>query len=307
MRAAVALLSAALTSAVAVAACSPSSRSEPAGEGAEDSGAGRTFGGARPTKVRVPAGYDAKKPAPLLVMLHGYGTAGSLLDFYIKMSSIADAKGFLLVAPDGTFDSKGKRFWNATDACCNYDGSTVDDVAYVAGLVDEIKGAYSVDPARIYVMGHSNGGFMAGRLACDRADLFAAAVDVSGAAFADASRCKPSAPVAFLQIHGTTDATILYAGASADAGAERTYPSAEASVSQWAEKNGCGADRAFAPPMHVAAGAAGAETKVSRHAGCAKNGAAELWAVEGAGHLFSFTPEALEATWAFLEAHAKPR
>ena len=86
MRAAVALLSAALTSAVAVAACSPSSRSEPAGEGAEDSGAGRTFGGARPTKVRVPAGYDAKKPAPLLVMLHGYGTAGSLLDFYIKMS-----------------------------------------------------------------------------------------------------------------------------------------------------------------------------------------------------------------------------
>lgn len=307
MRSLVFVLSAAIASAVAAGACSSSAPGGSGGEPAEDAGVDRTFGGARPTKVRVPAGYDAKKPAPLLVMLHGYGTAGSLLDFYIKMSSIADAKGFLLVAPDGTFDSKGKRFWNATDACCNYDGSTVDDVAYVAGLVDEIRGAYSVDSARIYVMGHSNGGFMAGRLACDRADLFAAAVDVSGAAFADSSRCKPSAPVAFLQIHGTTDATILYAGASADAGAERAYPGAEASVAQWAQKNGCGADRSPAPSMHVAAGAPGAETKVSRHGGCAKNGAAELWAVEGAGHLFSFTPEALEATWAFLEAHAKPR
>src|SRR5689334_3038878 len=103
-----------------VAACSSSSSSPatPADAGAE-ADVDRTFGGSRPVSVRVPASYDAKTPAPLLLMLHGYGSGGAFTDVYLKMTSIADAHGFFYVAPDGTRDSQGRQFWNATDACCD--------------------------------------------------------------------------------------------------------------------------------------------------------------------------------------------
>ena len=59
------------------------------------------------------------------------------------------ARGFVLVAPDGTLDRTGQRFWNATDACCNFFGDSVDDVAYLHGLVREVAAAYHVDSRRI--------------------------------------------------------------------------------------------------------------------------------------------------------------
>jgi dipeptidyl aminopeptidase/acylaminoacyl peptidase len=87
----------------------------------------KTFGGSRPVTVRVPDGYDAKKPAPLVIMLHGYGSAGRLTDIYWKMSSIADKHGFFYVAPDGLQDKTGKRFWNANPNRCDYEKTGVDD------------------------------------------------------------------------------------------------------------------------------------------------------------------------------------
>lgn len=270
------------------------------GDDAAPPDAERTFGGARPATVRVPAGYDPRVPAPLLVVLHGYGTGGVITDVYVKMTSIADAHGFFYVAPDGTIDSKGKRFWNATDDCCDYDETGVDDVGYLTSLVHEIEGAYAIDPKRIFVMGHSNGGYMAHRLACDRADVFAAAVSFAGAVWLDASRCNPSAPVGVLEIHGTKDTEVLYDGSP-------TYPSAVQTIATWADKNRCAHDATPVPTMlRVSGDSPGPDTTIATHLGCAANGAAELWTIGGAGHLFAFTPDALEAVWRFMMDHAKP-
>jgi polyhydroxybutyrate depolymerase len=276
--------------------------------------AGPMFGGARPVTVRVPAGYDPTKPAPLVMMLHGYGSANILTEYYFKMSSIADEHGFFYVAPNGTFDSKGSRFWNATDACCNFDGSAVDDVAYLISLIAEIRGTYQIDPARIYVMGHSNGGFMANRLACDHAELFAAFASYAGAVWSDPAKCAPSAPVGELQVHGTIDDSVFYGGtipvpdAGTDAGPTMGpyYPGAAQTVGIWAQKNGC-ADALddTGTTLTVLAGPQMNETKVFHHAACNKNGAAELWSVTGAGHVFAWTQAGLEAVWAFFAAHAK--
>ena len=40
-------------------------------------------------------------------------------------------------------------------------------------IIDQIKSSYNVDDARVYVIGHSNGGFMTYRLACQMSDTFA--------------------------------------------------------------------------------------------------------------------------------------
>ena len=297
-----------LIACIACNACSGGSKAPAATTDAGvDSGEERMFGGDRPVSVRVPDGYDPKKPAPLLLMLHGYGAAGLVFDVYLNMASIADAHGFFYVAPDGTVDKGGSHFWNATDACCNFDGSTVDDVAYLTALVKEIEGAYSIDPKRIYVLGHSNGGFMAHRLACEHAETFAAIVSFAGAVWADPGKCTPSAKVSVLQIHGTADKEVLYAGTATGGSKLGVYPGAEDTVAIWAKKNGCTDPLVdTGTTLHVDADFKTKETSVLRHDGCAQGSAAELWRVGGAPHIFAFAKEGLESTWTWLDAHPKP-
>jgi polyhydroxybutyrate depolymerase len=40
-------------------------------------------------------------------------------------------------------------------------------VAYLGAVIDDVAAHYTVDPKRFFVIGHSNGGFMAHRLACE--------------------------------------------------------------------------------------------------------------------------------------------
>ena len=128
------------------------------------------------------------QPKQLMVLLHGYGATGQIQDQYFQFTQLANAKTFLLATPDGTSDPTPKQFWNATDACCNFYGSAVDDVKYVTAILDEAALKFRVDPKRVYAVGHSNGGFMAHRLACDRAARIAAIVSLAGATWKDPAR-----------------------------------------------------------------------------------------------------------------------
>ena len=101
--------------------------------------------------VTVPEGYDDGTPAPLVVLLHGYTSSGANQDTYMGFSELADSYGFLFVAPDGTRESGGdqNRFWNASDACCNFYESEVDDAGYIASIIEQMKSEYSVDEDRV--------------------------------------------------------------------------------------------------------------------------------------------------------------
>lgn len=265
------------------------------------------FGGDRPVPVfRVPSGYDPKKPAPLVLVLHGYGAGGVLQNAYFGLGSLADEKGFFLAAPDGTVDSKKNRFWNAVDTCCDFDGKKPDDVKYLTGLVAEIATYYAIDPKRVYLVGHSNGGAMAMRLACDVPETFAAVVDLAGPFFSDPKRCAPKVPIAFRHMHGTVDATVPYAGGAISVGGLST-PSARTIAETFAAADGCGAP-ADAPAVDLERSLAGAETKVVRWSGCKGGADVELYSIEGGPHIpKDFDPSALpRSIWAFFEAHPRP-
>ena len=53
---------------------------------------------------------------PLIVLLHGYTSSGAGQEGYFKLTPEAEKRGFLYATPDGTQDTRGNRFWNATDA-----------------------------------------------------------------------------------------------------------------------------------------------------------------------------------------------
>ncbi len=258
----------------------------------------------RPYAVTTPSKYDAKVPTPLVVLLHGYSGNASWQDDYFKLSALAEKKAFLLALPEGTKDGLGNQFWNASDACCDFYKTGVDDVAYLKAVIADMKARFNVDAKRVYVVGHSNGGFMAHRLACELSADIAGIVSLAGAVYADPAKCTPSEPVAVLQVHGDADETVAYGGGSVLNGVP-PHPSAKATVATWASKNGCEDTlAATGDTLDLETGLAGAETVVERHA-CTK-GAAELWTIAGGKHIPSFRASWAEHLYTFLEAHPKP-
>ena len=261
-------------------------------------------GGSLPVTVRVPAHYDPTVAAPLLILLHGAAVSGAQEEAYMQLAPVASAKGMLYLVPDGHTVQIGGLLWNATDACCDLSHTGVDDAGYLDSLIAEISAKVKVDPKRIYFVGHSNGGFMSYRMACDHAGEVAAIVSLAGATFATPSACAPSEPVSVLEIHGTNDATISYTGGSIRTVA---YPSAETTVQTWAAYDGCSttADSPPPPPRPISVG--DPATVQSYSTGCRPGGHAELWTLAGAPHI----PLLIEPTFAdqvieFLLAHPKP-
>jgi len=265
-------------------------------------------GGDRPVTVQVPPSYDKAQPAPLLIVLHGFTGSGAGMEEYFRVQREAERRGFVTAYPDGTRDRDGNRFWNATDACCNFDRIAIDDAAYLDGVIGSIEAAVAIDPHRVYVAGHSNGGFMSYRLACTHADRIAAIVSLAGATLAMSTDCQPSKPVAILQIHGTADDTIAFAGGSIN-GAH--YPGAQETVATWAGYDGCAAgpthvDERVDVDADLQDAGQPAEATVTRWTGCRPGGAVELWTIPGGSHVPAISGAFGAAVLDFLEAHPKP-
>ena len=207
-------------------------------------------------------------------------------------------------APDGTTDTAGTPFWNATDACCNFFGSTVDDSGYLRSLIEAIQAEYNIDNRRIYSAGHSNGGFMSYRMACDHADLITGIVSVAGATFANPLDCSPAEPMHILQIHGTADGVIAYTGGNVGLG---PYPGAVQSVETWAQYNGCDVTPiASSDTLDLDSNLPGDETTIIEYAkNCSPNGSATLWTVNGGPHTLSPTPDFGASIADFMLTHSR--
>jgi polyhydroxybutyrate depolymerase len=258
----------------------------------------------RPYGLKVPAGYDAGHPAPLVVLLHGYTANGDRQAAYFGLPAEADKAGFLLATPNGTRDLMGNRFWNATDACCDFFRSGVDDVAYIDAVIDEIAARYTVDPARVFVVGHSNGAFMAHRYACDRSTRVAAIVALAGMQWKDQSHCSPSSPVSVLHVHGRNDETVKYDGGTMPNGA--SYPGAVETVGDWAKQDGCaGSLTATGRRLDLDRVVAGDETVEEAYTGCPAGTDVQLWTIERGAHVPAFNEHWAEAIWAFMANHPK--
>ena len=82
-----------------------------------------------------------------------------------------------------------------TDACCNLYGATVDDSTYLSSRHHRNRGRATPSiPSGSSSSGHSNGGFMSYRMACDHADRIAAIAASPARCRTDPSGCKPSGP-----------------------------------------------------------------------------------------------------------------
>jgi polyhydroxybutyrate depolymerase len=254
--------------------------------------------------VTIPDSYDGATAMPLIVLLHGYTSSGQGQDSYFRVSPLADDYGFLFVAPDGTRESGGNqsRFWNASTACCNFYGREVDDSAYIRSIIDPMKQRYNVDEDRVYLIGHSNGGFMSFRMAYDHSDTIAAIASLAGANHME-QRDPPPNPVHILQIHGTIDETIQFQGGDIR---ENHYPGALASVRRWAGYNGCAQNGVGREIRDLEASLPGYESGVLKfEIGCKRGGSSELWTIASGTHVPTISDTFAAQIIEWLLAHPK--
>lgn len=160
-------------------------------------------------RLYVPAAYTGSVSWPLVFDLHGYTSSAANEQLYTNFMSIADTAHFLVVYPNGTLLS-GQPYWNA-----GLTSSGVNDIQFISDLIDSLSASYSIDPNSVYSCGMSNGGFMSHTLACALNNRIAAVASVSGSMFVTQhATCTPNRAVPVMQISGTGDPTVPYAGNS---------------------------------------------------------------------------------------------
>lgn len=212
-------------------------------------------------------------PRPLLVLLHGRFGSGEQV---LQSARIDPGRDFILVAPDGV-----DRGWADGRGATPADRMGVDDVGFLRTLIAAVGARHRVDPARIVVAGHSNGGFMAARMGCEAADAITG-VALVAAAISEvvAARCRPARPLSFLLIAGTQDPLVPFGGGNLRNGT--AVLSAEATTRLFAARSGCGGATLRdlphpGPPDGTAA-------RMTDHTACAGGARVALLAVMGGGH-----------------------
>lgn len=145
--------------------------------------------GGRDGLVYVPAGAGSRRPAPLLLLLHGAG--GNARQTVTLLRGLADESGIILLVPD----SRG-RTWDMIE------GGYGPDVSYIERALESTFALYECDPARLAVGGFSDGASYALSLGATNGDLFTHVVAFSPGFMSPASR--HGSPALFIS-HGTQD------------------------------------------------------------------------------------------------------
>lgn len=182
----------------------------------------------------VPAVYHSSYATPLVINMHGYTSNAQQQQYYGNFMPVADTANFLVVHPQGTKDSGGYPFWNA-----GISSSLINDVQFISGLIDSLGLSYNIDYTSVYATGLSNGGFMSHYLACVLNNRIAAIASVAGTMFTQQyGTCTPGRAVPAMQIHGTADGTVPYAGNSSEEPVDTV-------VNFWRRNNHCLATAQF--------------------------------------------------------------
>jgi polyhydroxybutyrate depolymerase len=194
--------------------------------------------------LHVPPGPPAG-PVPLVLVFHGGGGSGLGTERLTRFSELGDREGVLVAYPEGVGRNwyDGREFTTGSRA----HRERIDDVGFVAAMLDAVARAHAVDPGRIYATGISNGAVFSHYLAAHlSARIAAIAPVVGGIADPPDAWLRPDRPVSVLILQGTTDPLVPYRGGAVAFGRGRIIDTEEA-ARRWARLNGAAAEPRSTP------------------------------------------------------------
>lgn len=263
----------------------------------------------RTYRVYVPS-HLPDSPVPLVIALHGGFGWGDQFAQTNHVESLAESNGFLVVHPDGVKMPDGNGgTWNGGACCGRAAREQVDDVGFIAALIDAIEVDHAIDTSRIVAFGHSNGAIMSYRLACELSDRIAGVGMWAGAL--EVESCTPARPVSVIHGHGDADRNIpIEGGVGPDSVAGVDFAVPHDGFTTVAAAAGCAAST-----TEVAG-----DISIEERAGCVAGTAARFVTIHTANHAWpGGTPVLVPAGgrgydgWdataeivAFLLAHPRP-
>ncbi len=193
--------------------------------------------------THLPEGYNPQNRYPLVLCFHG-GQNGAqassrgwqAVAFMSKLNAKADSAGFVVVYPEGTVINNN-RTWNAGGCCQPATTNGIDDVGFVSALLDRLQQTYSIDSARVYASGSSNGAMLCYRLACEMPGSFAAIATISGTQ--EFFPCNPDRPIPVISFHSRVDIAVPYTGGTGDGPSGAFFTSQDSTLRIWTQLNGC--------------------------------------------------------------------
>jgi polyhydroxybutyrate depolymerase len=206
----------------------------------------RVAGFRRSYLIHIPRGYDPAKPTPLVVALHGAYDTAKKTERETGLSELADREGFIALYPNGITLFGWLQHWNAGHCCGKAMKDGIDDLGFVAGVIEQAQAHLNVDPKRIYMVGYSNGGMLAYLFASEKPETLAAVAIIASAIGSKPSSSEPERgilepkiPVPMIIFHGREDKVIPYEGGQRIEKEGHYYTSVAESVHFWVRNNGC--------------------------------------------------------------------
>jgi polyhydroxybutyrate depolymerase len=232
--------------------------------------------------LHVPKNYQAAKAVPLLIVLHGGGGNAERMGNFTGFDLLSDRDTFIAVYPQAY-----KKHWNDGRDNGRYDSQkdNVDDVGFIAALIDSLEKKYSIHSKKIYVTGLSNGGMMSYRLGCELSTRIAAVAPViANMPVHLLEHCQPAVPLSILMMNGTSDPLMPYQGGQVKLGKQELGEviSTMQTFNFWKKNNVCGADSVFTsiPDKDQEDGCRATRTSFS----CSSHTDVILYSILGGGH-----------------------
>jgi polyhydroxybutyrate depolymerase len=272
----------------------------------------------RTYRLFVPDELKDSSSVPLVLVFHGGGGTGWGTERLTGFSDLAEKELFIVAYPNGV-----GRSWNdgrdTTVSRAHRDH--IDDVHFVAAMIDAISKKYRIDPKRIYATGISNGAIFSHYLGANLATRIAAiAPVVGGIAEPFDGRFKPEQPVSVLILQGTDDPLVPFDGGEVAGGKRGRIISTADTVKKWTQRDGCGPAPEIAKIIDSDPDD-GCEAERSTWSSCRDGTDVTLYTLRGAGHTWpggaQYLPQrfigkvcrdidATQVIWDFFKHHAKP-
>jgi len=160
---------------------------------------------------------NASRPSPTIIMLHGAnGTAGAIAQL-TNLARLGPPDGFVAVFPQSRADvwnrfQPGRESPQAIELFRRF-GGPPNDIGFLKMLVADLVRRGIADPARVYLAGLSNGGFMTLSMFCSEPRLIAGiGLIVSSMPESTGEECRPAKPLPVVIMNGTADVIVPYRG-----------------------------------------------------------------------------------------------
>jgi polyhydroxybutyrate depolymerase len=220
------------------------------------------------------------RKAPLVLAFHGGGINAERMAEFCGLATKADEAEFIVAFPEGTGRVPHARTWNVGQCCGHAWKYGVDDVSFVARLLDELLSTHAIDERRVYACGVSNGGMMSYTLGLKLSDRFAAIGSVAGQMCVEIEQ-PPAHAVGVLHFHGTADEFTPVAGGRGPRSPSQTrFEPVSTGLGQWIEWNGCGP----VPERRVWRDPSGLEITHDHYSPGRQGASVEYYEIAGGGH-----------------------